>query len=92
MHQQKYCDLQYLVLLGFVFGLMGAIISLIGRSAITGNGDPHGVSIQQHQVSSQATQACKYGQVQDAFIETLPDSIEVTEQIFQPVSSFNILS
>jgi len=63
LQQEIYVDLQYLVLLGFVFGLMGAIISLIGRSAITSNGDPHGVSIQQHQVSSQATQACKHGQV-----------------------------
>jgi len=78
--------LQYLVLLGFVFALMGAIITLIGRAAITSNGDPRGVSIQQHQASSQATQTSKlsHGQaflkthsiLQEAFTEMSSDSVK----------------
>ena len=75
------------MLLGFVFALMGAIISLIGRSAITSNGDPLGLSITEHQASSQATHTSKlsheqaflktHSLLQKTFTEISPDSVKI---------------
>ena len=56
LQQYDFHGLQYLMLLGFEFALMDAVISLTDRS--TRNGEWHG-AITQHQVSSPAIEMGK---------------------------------